>query len=212
MHSLRCPAARLAPATKAAKREGCEAAVKEVIADLMGQPPSQLAFNFTARRKGPPSRCIAMGCQLNLSKKPHNASSCRNPSRACSFRKCSHNMVAVLGSDADYSSRLLLLAVGSACTALWIFWWRHLRPGAPRLAAALPVVAVNAAAPLLFRRITTARWPHMDGACCSLRRCSWPPSHQWKSRGPARALAACTSMLAVQPTWLWRSWPKRCWW
>lgn len=71
-------------------------------------------------------------------------------------------MGAVLFGDADYSSRLLILAVGSACSAVWLFCWQHLTPGIPRLAAALPALAANIVAPLLFCRIASLKDPDSE--------------------------------------------------
>ncbi|PRW60188.1 putative long-chain-alcohol O-fatty-acyltransferase 5 [Chlorella sorokiniana] len=59
----------------------------------------------------------------------------------------------MLLEDHSYPARLLALAAGALLTAAWVFAARRLAPGLPRLAAALPVLAFNCAAPLLFRRL-----------------------------------------------------------
>lgn len=56
--------------------------------------------------------------------------------------------------ELPYTVRLAGLVPVLLLGAVWLSAWRGLRPGAPRLAAAAPVLALHSAAPwLLFRRV-----------------------------------------------------------
>ncbi|KAI7835461.1 hypothetical protein COHA_010636 [Chlorella ohadii] len=57
----------------------------------------------------------------------------------------------MLLEEHSYAARFAVLAAGALLSAAWVHAARRLPPGWPRLAAALPVLAFNCAAPLMFR-------------------------------------------------------------